>query len=88
MSPLLSCAIDQDGNTPENGECKMARPGSDITVCLSPSPGSKNKQLLWRNAVRTVIDHNNLQSLKLARRLERDRHRIIVTDAYIAEINR
>lgn len=88
MSPLLSCAIDQDGNTLENGECKMARPGSDITVSLSPSPGSKNKQLLWQNAVRNVIDHNNLQSLKLARRLERDRQRIIVTDAYIAEINR
>lgn len=38
--------------------------------------------------MRNIIDQNNLYSLKLARRLERDRHRIIVTDAYIAEINR
>lgn len=82
--------MDQDCNTLENGECKMARPGSDISLsaCLSPSAGSKNKQQLWRNAVRNIIDQNNLYSLKLARRLERDRHRIIVTDAYIAEINR
>lgn len=82
--------MDQDSNTLENGEWKMALPGSDISLsaCLSPSAASKNKRLMWRNAVRNIIDHHNLHSLKLARRLERDRHRIIVTDAYIAEINR
>lgn len=82
--------MDQDGNTLENGEFKMAWPGSDfsLSACLSPSAGSKSKRLLWRNAVRNIIDQHNLHSLKLARRLERDRHRIIVTDAYIADINR
>lgn len=82
--------MDQDGNALENGECKMTWPGSDISLSASlcPSAGSKNKQLLWRNAVRNIIDQHNLHSLKLARRLERDRHRIIVTDAYIADINR
>ncbi|TNM94064.1 hypothetical protein fugu_002240 [Takifugu bimaculatus] len=74
----------------ENGECKLARPGSDISLSasLSPSAGPKRKQLLWRNAVRHIIDQHNLYSLKLAGGLGRDRHRIIVTDAYIAEMNR
>lgn len=74
----------------ENGECKLARPGSDtgLSVVLSPSAGPKRKQLLWRNAVRNIIDQHNLYSLKLAGGLERDRHRIIVSDAYIAEMNR
>lgn len=74
----------------ENGECKLARPGSDISLSavLSPSSGPKRKQLLWRNAVRNIIDQHNLYSLKLAGGLERDRHRIIVSDAYIAEMNR
>lgn len=74
----------------ENGECKLARPGSDISLSasLSPSAGPKRKQLLWRNAVRHIIDQHNLYSLKLAGGLGRDRHRIIVTDAYIGEMNR
>lgn len=82
--------MDQDCNTQENGECKLPRPGSDISLSsgLSPSAGPKRKQLLWRNAVRNIIDQHNLYSLKLAGGLERDRHRIVVTDAYIADINR
>lgn len=81
--------MDQDDML-ENGERKLPRPGSDISLSagLSPSAGLKRKQLLWRNAVRHIIDQHNLYSLRLAGGLGRDRHRIIVTDAYIAEMNR
>lgn len=84
-------AMDQDLNAPENGESKLVRPGSEAGSGggLSPSSaGAKRKQLLWRNAVRNIIDQHNLQSLRLAGGLGRDRHRIVVTDAYISEINR
>ncbi|XP_070787019.1 adenylate cyclase type 8 [Enoplosus armatus] len=74
----------------ENGDCETARQTSDITFStnINPAPGLRRKQLLWQNAVRNVIDQHNLYSLRLAGGLERGRHRITVTDAYIADINR
>ncbi|XP_029942314.1 adenylate cyclase type 8-like [Salarias fasciatus] len=72
-----------------NGDCEAARQGGDITFSanVGPAPGLRRKQLLWQNAVRNIIDQHNL-SLRLAGGLERGRHRITVTDAYIADINR
>ncbi|XP_074520625.1 adenylate cyclase type 8 [Halichoeres trimaculatus] len=74
----------------ENGDCEAARPRTDISVsaAISPAPGLRRKQLLWQSAVRNIIDQHNLYSLRLAGGLERGRHRITVTDAYIADINR
>lgn len=74
----------------ENGDCKAARQPSDITFSanVAPPPGLRRKHLMWKNAVRNIIDQHNLYSLRLAGGLERGRHRIIVTDAYIADINR
>ncbi|XP_035006005.1 adenylate cyclase type 8 [Hippoglossus stenolepis] len=75
-----------------DAECgtKVTQPSGDITFCnnLSPSPGLRRKQLLWQNAVRNIIDQHNLYTLRLAGGLERSRHGITVTDAYIADINR
>lgn len=78
------------GDDNENGTCKAVRQASDITFSTSvgPAPGLRRKQLLWQNAVRNIIDQHNLYSLRLAGGLERGRHRIIVTDAYISDINR
>lgn len=74
----------------ENGDCQGARQINDITFSadISPAPGLRRKQLLWQSAVRNLIDQHNLYSLRLAGGLERGRHRIFVTDAYIADINR
>ncbi|XP_028998169.1 adenylate cyclase type 8 isoform X2 [Betta splendens] len=74
----------------ENGACTAVRQASDITFSanVGPGPGLRRKQLLWQNAVRNIIDQHNLYSLRLAGGLERGRHRIIVTDAYITDINR
>ncbi|XP_028319474.1 adenylate cyclase type 8-like isoform X2 [Gouania willdenowi] len=74
-----------------NGNCgqlpvSAASPAhcSQVKVsAVSHAPGQ-----LWQNAVRNVIDQHHLYSLRLAGGLERGRHRITVTDAYIAEINR
>ena len=71
-----------DGHgTLENGDIAFS-------AGISPAPSLRRKQLLWQNAVRNVIDQHNLYSLRLAGGLERRRHRITVTDAYIADINR
>ncbi|KAM3585695.1 uncharacterized protein V6R79_024735 [Siganus canaliculatus] len=72
------------------GDSEMARPENDVSFSanVSPAPGLRRKQLMWQNAVRNIIDQHNLYSLRLAGGLERGRHRIIVTDAYIADINR
>lgn len=74
----------------ENGERKTPPQNADIAFSagVSPAPGLRRKQLLWQVAVRNIIDQHNLYSLRLAGGLERGRHRIIVTDAYIADINR
>ncbi|KAM7375599.1 hypothetical protein PAMA_014619 [Pampus argenteus] len=74
----------------ENGNCEVARQTSDITFSanISPAPDLRRKQLLWQNAVRNIIEQHNLYSLRLAGGLERSRHNITVTDAYIADINR
>lgn len=74
----------------ENGERKTSQQTADITFSagVSPAPGLRRKQLLWQVAVRNIIDQHNLYSLRLAGGLERGRHRITVTDAYIADINR
>nr|XP_029131463.1 adenylate cyclase type 8-like [Labrus bergylta]XP_029131464.1 adenylate cyclase type 8-like [Labrus bergylta] len=74
----------------ENGDCEAAHHKNDISISvnISPAPGLMRKQLLWQNAVRNIIDQHNLYSLRLAGGLERGRHRITVTDAYIADINR
>ncbi len=82
--------MDDDCGALENGDCETARQTNDITfsTSISPAPGLRRKQLLWQNAVRNIIDQHNLYSLRLAGGLERGRHRIIVTDAYIADINR
>ncbi|XP_041638286.1 adenylate cyclase type 8-like [Cheilinus undulatus] len=79
-----------DCSVKENGDCEAARLNNDISISsgISPAPGLRKKQLLWQSAVRNIIDQHNLYSLKLAGGLERGRHRITVTDAYIAEINR
>ncbi|KAM9327671.1 adenylate cyclase type 8-like [Pholidichthys leucotaenia] len=82
-----------------NEDCEAATRTSDIifsagvgptpnVICSTPAPVRRRKQLLWQNAVRNIIDQHNLYMLRLAGGLERGRHRIIVTDAYIAEINR
>ncbi|XP_067357091.1 adenylate cyclase type 8 isoform X1 [Channa argus] len=72
-----------------NGNCEAARQTSDITFSanINPAPGLRRKHLLWKNAVRNIIDQHHLYSLRLAGGLERGRHRIVVTDAYIADIN-
>lgn len=90
MIPAAAMTTDQECNLLENGEYKAARQPSDITFSanISPAPGLRRKQLLWQTAVRNIIDQHNLYSLRLVGGLERGRHRIIVTDAYIADINR
>lgn len=91
MAGLTTCvSMDDACGTLENGDCKSARATSDITFStnISPAPGLRRKHLLWQNAVRNIIDQHHLYSLRLAGGLERGRHRIIVTDAYIADINR
>ncbi|XP_035989750.1 adenylate cyclase type 8 isoform X2 [Fundulus heteroclitus] len=77
-------------NMLKNGDCESARQASDITFSanISPAHGLRRKRLLWQSAVRNIIDQHNLYSLRLAGGLERGRHRITVTDAYIADINR
>ncbi|KAM7365855.1 hypothetical protein PAMP_016750 [Pampus punctatissimus] len=82
--------MDDHGAMLENGICEVARQTSDITFSanISPAPDLRRKQLLWQNAVRNIIEQHNLYSLRLAGGLERGRHRITVTDAYIADINR
>lgn len=82
--------MNPDCDALENGACQVARQTSDITFSanISPAPGLRRKKLLWQNAVRNIIDQHNLYSLRLAGGLERGRNRIIVTDAYIADINR
>ncbi|XP_056226655.1 adenylate cyclase type 8 isoform X1 [Seriola aureovittata] len=74
----------------ENGKLEAAWQTNDITFStnISPAPGLRRKQLMWQNAVRNIIDQHNVYSLRLAGGLERGRHRITVTDAYIADINR
>ncbi|XP_041834302.1 adenylate cyclase type 8-like isoform X2 [Melanotaenia boesemani] len=74
----------------ENGDCDSTRQTSDITFSanISPAHGLQRKHLLWQKAVRNIIDQHNLYSLRLAGGLERSRHCITVTDAYIADINR
>nr|XP_004565695.2 adenylate cyclase type 8 isoform X2 [Maylandia zebra] len=73
-----------------NGDCEAARQTSDITFStgISPTSNLRRKQLLWQNAVRNIIDQHNLYTLRLAGGLERGKHHIKVTDAYIADINR
>lgn len=73
-----------------NGDCEAARQTSDITFStgISPTSNLRGKQLLWQNAVRNIIDQHNLYTLRLAGGLERGKHHIKVTDAYIADINR
>lgn len=73
-----------------NGDCEAARQTSDITISsnINPAHGLRRKHLLWQTAVRNIIDQHNLYSLRLAGGLERGRHRITVTDAYITDINR
>ncbi|XP_047432127.1 adenylate cyclase type 8-like isoform X2 [Mugil cephalus] len=70
----------------EGGDLEGARHASDITFSenISPAPGLRRKQLLWQNAIRTIIDQHHLNPP----RPERGPHRITVTDAYIADINR
>uniref|UniRef100_A0A3Q4N8M6 adenylate cyclase n=1 Tax=Neolamprologus brichardi TaxID=32507 RepID=A0A3Q4N8M6_NEOBR len=72
-----------------NGDCEAARQTSNITFStgISPTSNVRRKQLLWQNAVRNIIDQHNLYTLRLAGGLERGKHRIKVTDAYIADIN-
>lgn len=92
MAGLTTCAAvgRDDCGAMENGDCKLVRGTSDISFStnIGPAPGLRRKQLLWQNAVRNIIDQHHLYSLRLAGGLERGRHRIIVTDAYIADINR
>ncbi|XP_030610990.1 adenylate cyclase type 8-like, partial [Archocentrus centrarchus] len=73
-----------------NGDCEAARQASDITFSTSITPTTtlRRKQVLWQNAVRNIIDQHHLYTLRLTGGLEQGRHRIKVTDAYIAEINR
>ncbi|KAF6734929.1 Adenylate cyclase type 8 [Oryzias melastigma] len=79
--------MEENSGTVGNGDCESA---SDITfsAAVEPAPKLQRKHLLWQNAVRNIIDQHNLYSLRLAGGLRRDRHRITVTDAYIADINR
>ncbi|XP_060888682.1 adenylate cyclase type 8-like isoform X2 [Labrus mixtus] len=85
-----SVTMTEDNRVKENGDCEAAHHKNDISISvnISPAPGLMRKQLLWQNAVRNIIDQHNLYSLRLAGGLERGRHRITVTDAYIADINR
>ncbi|XP_042260130.1 adenylate cyclase type 8-like isoform X1 [Thunnus maccoyii] len=82
--------MDDHGAVMKNGNCEAARQTSDITFStnINPTSGLRRKQLLWKNAVRNIIDQHNLYSLQLAGGMERGRHCITVTDAYIADINR
>lgn len=88
--PTAAMTTTPENHLLENGEHKVPRQTTDITFSagVSPAPGLRRKQLLWQAAVRNIIDQHNLYSLRLAGGLERGRHRIIVTDAYIADINR
>uniref|UniRef100_A0A665U294 adenylate cyclase n=1 Tax=Echeneis naucrates TaxID=173247 RepID=A0A665U294_ECHNA len=82
--------MDDERGELENGNCEAAWQTSDISFStnISPAPSLRRKQLLWQNAVRNIIDQRNLYSLRLAGGLDGARHRITVTDAYIADINR
>ncbi|XP_072235313.1 adenylate cyclase type 8-like [Leuresthes tenuis] len=73
----------------ENTDCESSRQTGDITfsTTISPAHSLQRKNLLWQNAVRNIIKQHSLYSLRLAGGLERGRHRITVTDAYIADIN-
>uniref|UniRef100_A0A671R8T6 adenylate cyclase n=1 Tax=Sinocyclocheilus anshuiensis TaxID=1608454 RepID=A0A671R8T6_9TELE len=68
----------------------MALSSTEVTlppkVCLavSPSPNLKRKQLMWQNAVRHIIDQRGMHHEGRAA----SSHKIIVTDAYIDDINR
>ncbi|KAG7232299.1 hypothetical protein INR49_009057 [Caranx melampygus] len=81
---------DKDCGVVQDGGSETARQPNvfSLSATVSPAPGLRRKQLMWQNAVRNVIDQHNLYSLRLAGGLERGRHRITVTDAYIADINR
>uniref|UniRef100_A0A673LG23 adenylate cyclase n=1 Tax=Sinocyclocheilus rhinocerous TaxID=307959 RepID=A0A673LG23_9TELE len=68
----------------------MASSSTEVTlppkVCpaVSPSPNLKRKQLMWQNAVRHIIDQRGMHHDGRAA----SSHKIIVTDAYIDDINR
>ncbi|XP_068612677.1 adenylate cyclase type 8 [Brachionichthys hirsutus] len=75
--------MDEGRGALENGDCDIA-----ISANVGPAPGLRRKQLLWQNAVRNIIERHDLHPLRLAGGPERGRHRIVVGDAYIADINR
>lgn len=68
----------------------MALSSTEVTaplkVCTSapPPPHLKRKQLMWQNAVRHIIDQRGMHHEGRAA----NSHKIIVTDAYIDDINR
>ncbi|XP_056332541.1 adenylate cyclase type 8 [Danio aesculapii] len=68
----------------------MALNSSEITVppqvctIVPPSPNLKRKQLMWQNAVRHIIDQRGMHHEGRAV----NSRKIIVTDAYIDDINR
>uniref|UniRef100_A0A672R5T2 adenylate cyclase n=1 Tax=Sinocyclocheilus grahami TaxID=75366 RepID=A0A672R5T2_SINGR len=68
----------------------MALSSTEVTlppiVCpaVSPSPNLKRKQLMWQNAVRHIIDQRGMHHEGRVA----SSHKIIVTDAYIDDINR
>lgn len=81
--------VEDGGGGGGGGEAvRQASSAVSLSAAVSPAPSLRRKQLMWQNAVRNVIEQHNLYSLRLAGGLERDRHRITVTDAYIADINR
>lgn len=68
----------------------MALSSTEVTVspklCTAapPTPNLKRKQLMWQNAVRHIIDQRGMHHEGRAA----SSHKIIVTDAYINDINR
>ncbi|TRY88305.1 hypothetical protein DNTS_016696 [Danionella cerebrum] len=64
----------------------MALNAAEITECqpLPPSPNLKRKQLMWKNAVRHIIDQRESNHVNL----QTNSHKFIVTDTYINEINK
>ncbi|KAK9960131.1 hypothetical protein ABG768_010207 [Culter alburnus] len=68
----------------------MALSSTEVTVppkvCTAapPIPNLKRKQLMWQNAVRHIIDQRGMHHEGQAA----SSHKIIVTDAYINDINR
>lgn len=80
---------DDEGAVEHGGSETPLQPNDiSLSATVGPAPGLRKKQLMWQKAVRNVIDQHNLYSLRVAGGLERGRHRITVTDAYIADINR